>query len=215
MQMTENEFLALTQLYATEQKATRDARADRSNMLRGMFQQLMEMAPTIINSMIEKPAKGVVNGSSDTGSLEISVESTVLSDFLAKMTSKQMDVVFGRYAEDDIHQCVQPGVLTLAQSTIIYRVAKRQIPPDMLYWLMPDGPLAVSQEQMTTLVYGCGFSQAEITPLMVLFAEKASKDATKKDQKSPDHQDPSKSSENAEPATQEPASTPAPEASAS
>lgn len=89
-----------------------------------------------------------------------------------EMTQDQLDLVFGRYGKEPPHDEISPGVLTLEQGQILWKVSVCELPPDALDDLMPGGKHAITQKQVSDLMTRCKLTLSQLAPLKLIFEQR-------------------------------------------
>jgi hypothetical protein len=130
-----------------------------------MLDMAVAIAPPLLNQLV---GKTVVETKETAESITLK-EFFKTADKGGKLTQEQSNKAFGRYSDKEPYDLIEPGVLTLGQAKLLFDVAHCNIPSDELDKLMPDGPLAISMEQIMKLQTSCGLAPEQIMPIGALF----------------------------------------------
>lgn len=127
----------------------------------------MDMAPAFLAHLTGKSLPG---GKSP--------ESITLANFFKTtdegglLTQAQAEAAFGKWDDTDMNRLIKPGVLTVDQGQILFKVSTCEFPVEKLFEVMPGsgGPHEITMQQVIALRSNCGFDEmAQLAPLLALF----------------------------------------------
>lgn len=109
-----------------------------------------------------------------------SAESITLKKFLPReeggeLTTAQANTIFGIYDSEPPHEVRKQGILTFDQGKLIWEVATLKSSADTVDKLLPDGPLAISADQIARLQSDCGLEMHQLVSIHTLFEGRMNK----------------------------------------
>lgn len=122
------------------------------------------LAPPLIGQLLGGKTVGIAENS----------ESKTLKTFVETLSPEQLDKVFGRYDESG-NTLLKPGILAREQAQLFADIAMCRASTDRLDELLPDGPLAISLEQVQRLISEAGIEMLQIAPLKIIFDARQAK----------------------------------------